>query len=979
MSDWQTSSKSSSKAKAPAAGEKAKGIGEASPFAVLKEVNLTDGSEKLAIPSSPKKQSAPNSPSGKKGAKKQEKSPLVVPSVVASVVETAEKEQKPMTPKVEKVVHYNTTKLSAINVADLNVFIENLVNKKSNQPLKELCDYLEERIQALEVFTVPYGSPKYVQPHLDWEERTDIPYGLYRAVSAKFRATIVKYIKSLSTTAVADGLVAIVRGFVEGQKKAITTSSTHCRQTLAHEVLIQIICSNLPHIFFCESTSKGTTAAHDVLSHYRTLIFAHPAVGHSLLWVCGQQVLSALNPHLMGFEYWIEYFAPIFFNAEDANVSVTVQMASIDYLESILSSMEAVQTKRVLLDCAIPTLSLENYKNFLELAVSKASPLLKKKKNADVLLDRLRRCYAIIRAMAFAVNRVEVLKFNDTTVELFGYFISVLNNKGTDFETRTEVEGICTMLIARDFASETPTIGGYWLGIYQQYPTISNGIFARILSLSQKKGKIWSIMMRSKEFRKFLDVFNRTLSSKRKQDVELTKLQTNIQVLIHHGRNYEKSTFEKVFPTVLFFIALFFAYYCVAFVACKPDSASKVCEITAVANENAAFVTGFYGKMALDGVKSVLRFLEPAWQSIAPLVYSRIGWQIEFVQNIIYGKDTQQLLSWGMQGLRVAASMWHDAAHGVVYLIIPQLQEYYVFAAKYGWGCCSKRVAEFNDFLKIPGCTVGRHRVEAIVEAPKPIPKAASSPHTIDANGKEVYGKAPTPVVPSVASALKVEAKPEVLEESLNDPADAKIEMGTSCKRRGCKHSFAGESSKTDECVFHNGVPIFHEGSKGWSCCSRKVLEFEEFLKLPGCRRGKHRFTQQESQTVTEVTCRHDWYQTPSTVIVSIFAKKVNKERSTVTFKEQELRAELKFDDGKQFTFLTPLSLPILPEESKYVIMGTKVEIVLKKANGLSWPSLEPQEGVVSWTTFGVNGGVGTVGSTEAIIAQDAPLHLLKK
>jgi hypothetical protein len=34
--------------------------------------------------------------------------------------------------------------------------------------------------------------------------------------------------------------------------------------------------------------------------------------------------------------------------------------------------------------------------------------------------------------------------------------------------------------------------------------------------------------------------------------------------------------------------------------------------------------------------------------------------------------------------------------------------------------------------------------------------------------------------------------------------------------------------------------------------------------------------------------------------------------------------------------------------------MGTKVELTLKKANGISWPSLEPTEGpITSWTTFG--------------------------
>ena len=83
--------------------------------------------------------------------------------------------------------------------------------------------------------------------------------------------------------------------------------------------------------------------------------------------------------------------------------------------------------------------------------------------------------------------------------------------------------------------------------------------------------------------------------------------------------------------------------------------------------------------------------------------------------------------------------------------------------------------------------------------------------------------------------------------------------------------------------------------------------------------------------------------------------------------------------DGKVYELDTPLGLPIIPSESKFMVLGTKIEIVLKKANGLSWPTLEPSEGVVSWTTFGVTGGVGTVGSKVAVVAQDAPLHLLKK
>jgi hypothetical protein len=36
---------------------------------------------------------------------------------------------------------------------------------------------------------------------------------------------------------------------------------------------------------------------------------------------------------------------------------------------------------------------------------------------------------------------------------------------------------------------------------------------------------------------------------------------------------------------------------------------------------------------------------------------------------------------------------------------------------------------------------------------------------------------------------------------------------------------------------------VFHEGSKGWSCCKRRVLEFDEFLKIEGCAdKKKHLF-----------------------------------------------------------------------------------------------------------------------------------------
>ncbi|KAJ3007663.1 UNVERIFIED_CONTAM: hypothetical protein HDU68_003396 [Siphonaria sp. JEL0065] len=295
-----------------------------------------------------------------------------------------------------------------------------------------------------------------------------------------------------------------------------------------------------------------------------------------------------------------------------------------------------------------------------------------------------------------------------------------------------------------------------------------------------------------------------------------------------------------------------------------------------------------------------------------------------------------------------------------------------------GWSCCPKRVIDFSDFMKIPGCTVGRHIPASAAPPKEQTPPSVVAKPTNIVDGKEVYGSAPAPSAtkpsaPSVAPP-STPATPTIKEEDLNDPVDATITVGTACKRKSCNHVYTDEASRTVECVFHSGSPIFREGSKGWSCCSRKVLEFDEFLRIPGCKVGKHRFLEvvtPASAADQKVECRRDWYQTPTSVIVSIFAKKVDKAATTVTFTPTTISINAKFQDGKTYVEEIPLALEIDPTTSKYLVLSTKIELNLKKANGLSWPTLEmPADGVVlkSFTTFGVREGNG----------QDAPLHLLQ-
>jgi len=184
------------------------------------------------------------------------------------------------------------------------------------------------------------------------------------------------------------------------------------------------------------------------------------------------------------------------------------------------------------------------------------------------------------------------------------------------------------------------------------------------------------------------------------------------------------------------------------------------------------------------------------------------------------------------------------------------------------------------------------------------------------------------------------------------------------------------------ECNYHPGAPIFHEGSKGWSCCSRKVLDFEEFLKIKGCHIDNHLFVGASNENLSEqfVDCRQDWYQTPTNIIITYFAKKTDKEQSKVVFDRESLSVELRMPGAKVFKKSFTLFQPVETEGCTVNFYGTKVEVSLKKANGFSWASLEPSDNITSFTSFGVQGGGtgGTVGGKEMYLAADAPVHILK-
>jgi hypothetical protein len=226
-------------------------------------------------------------------------------------------------------------------------------------------------------------------------------------------------------------------------------------------------------------------------------------------------------------------------------------------------------------------------------------------------------------------------------------------------------------------------------------------------------------------------------------------------------------------------------------------------------------------------------------------------------------------------------------------------------------------VVSFDDFLKIPGCTWGEHsNVQPKSSEPqssKPtadtnhLPKVSSKAleekqttavETFQTQGDNIFSKLSINSNTSVKKTKEPEKPKEIVIEE--DPQNVVVPVATKCKRNSCKHVFKSDQTcrnggENAQCTFHPGTPVFHEGSKGWSCCSRKVLEFDEFLKIAGCKTGNHLFVgslQEEEEKIVE--CRHDWYQTQTNVIVSVFAKNVIKDTVSITFGDQSVsRVEL--------------------------------------------------------------------------------------
>lgn len=85
----------------------------------------------------------------------------------------------------------------------------------------------------------------------------------------------------------------------------------------------------------------------------------------------------------------------------------------------------------------------------------------------------------------------------------------------------------------------------------------------------------------------------------------------------------------------------------------------------------------------------------------------------------------------------------------------------------------------------------------------------------------------------------------------------------------------------------------------------------------------------------------HDWYQTETHVVVEVRIKKLSADQCKVDMGDTTLSVTAKLPTGSEYSLELDLAHPILSLQSSYKIMSTKIEIKLKKAEGVRWAALE--------------------------------------
>ena len=180
------------------------------------------------------------------------------------------------------------------------------------------------------------------------------------------------------------------------------------------------------------------------------------------------------------------------------------------------------------------------------------------------------------------------------------------------------------------------------------------------------------------------------------------------------------------------------------------------------------------------------------------------------------------------------------------------------------WSCCGKSSHDFGEFMSFPGCATGRHtqrKPKKTRAAPAPAPALAPIPMPTSAEARARAGAAASPAASPAAAcarcrqgffcsdhAASAEAQAAYVAPTIKPPSNpaadtvvcADPDAVQICRNKGCGESYRERDNADDACLHHPGPPIFHERKKGWACCDVMCYDFDEFMSVKPCARGRH-------------------------------------------------------------------------------------------------------------------------------------------
>ncbi|XP_036106111.1 protein SGT1 homolog isoform X4 [Molossus molossus] len=143
-------------------------------------------------------------------------------------------------------------------------------------------------------------------------------------------------------------------------------------------------------------------------------------------------------------------------------------------------------------------------------------------------------------------------------------------------------------------------------------------------------------------------------------------------------------------------------------------------------------------------------------------------------------------------------------------------------------------------------------------------------------------------------------------------------------------------------CEYHKknyaaALETFTEGQKLDSADANFIV----WIKRCQEAHNESQLSESVSQRTHESKIKYDWYQTESQVIITLMIKNVQKNDVNVEFSEKELSALVKLPSGEDYNLKLRLLHPIIPEQSTFKVLSTKIEIKMKKPEAVRWEKLE--------------------------------------